>query len=176
MAQWRHRTALKEHPMKARHLAEAAMLAAFAWASPGHAQMMGPGDGMGPGFFSNGLARSSYFGPVDMESVAGYWIDGLHAALALTPDQEPAWQAFADAVAQQAADMQAFRTRLAQSVPATAPERAALAERLMQQRLVSVSAVSAAISALYAHLTPAQQAILDGGYGAACRPGGLFGG
>jgi hypothetical protein len=57
-----------------------------------------------------------------------------------------------------------------------AAARAALAERLMQQRLASVSAVSAAMAALYDHLAPAQRAILDGGYAAACRPGGLFGG
>ncbi len=165
--------------MKSRHVVAASLVAAFAWVSAADAQMMGPGTGMGGqrGFFSNGLARGSFMGPIDMRSVASSWIGGLHDALAVTPEQETAWLAFANAVTDQAADMQSFRTQMWQTTTATtAPQRAALAQQFMEQRLESVSAVSSSLAALYAQLTPTQRAILDQGYAAACYPGGLFGG
>lgn len=163
--------------MKASHRVAVSLVAAFFWASPAGAQMMGPG-GMGPsmGFFSNSLARNPYFAPMDMRAIAASWLAGLHTALAIAPEQETAWLAFASAVTDQAADMQAFRTQILQPAAATAPERAALAQQFMAQRLESMSAVSASMSALYSQLTPAQRVLLDQGYAAVCWPGGLFGG
>jgi hypothetical protein len=164
--------------MKARHLVAAVVVASLAWASAAGAQMMGPGGGMGPsmGFFSNGLARNSYIGPIDMRNVGASWLGGLHDALAITPGQEPAWTAFANAVTDQASDMQAFRTQMPQPTTASAPQRAALAAQFMAQRLESMGAVSTSMAALYDQLTPDQRAILDRAYAAACWPGGLFGG
>lgn len=160
--------------MKARHVVVAPLVAALLAASGAGAQVMGPGGGMG--FFSNSLARNPYFAPLDMRAIAASWLAGLHTALAIAPEQEAAWLAFASAVTDQAADMQAFRTQILQPTATTAPERAALARQFMAQRLESMGAVASSMATLYAQLTPSQQAILDRGYAAACWPGGLFGG
>lgn len=164
--------------MKARRTAAALLAATLVGATGAQAQMMGPGGGgMGGsvGFFSNALARGPFMmAPFDMRDVAAAWLNGQHATLSVTPDQEAAWLAFANAVNDQAADMQAFRTQMLQS--STAPQRASLAEQFMAQRHESAAAVSAALSALYAVLTPVQRAVLDQAYAAACSPGGLFGG
>jgi hypothetical protein len=167
----------KEEIVKTRHVIIAPLVAALLASAAADGQMMGPGPGMGGsmGFFSNSLARSPYFGSVDMRAIAASWLAALHTALAITPEQESAWLAFANAVTDQAADMQAFRTQIVQPTTATAPERAALAAQFMAQRLESTSALSASMSALYAQLTPAQRVLLDQGYAAVCWPGGLFG-
>ena len=166
--------------MKARHVIAAPVVAALLCATGADAQMMGPATGMpGPGgYFSNPLARSAYMGRIDMRTVAGTWLGTLHEALAITPAQEAAWLAFANAVTDQAGDMQDFRTQIVQpgASTATAPQRAALAQQFMAQRLESVGAVASSMAALYSQLTPAQQAILDAAYASACVPGSLFGG
>lgn len=163
--------------MKAHHLAAASLLAVLTFPATLHAQMMGPGGPIsGPWSTSaSPLARGPYMGSIDMRNVASAWLDGLHDALAITPAQEQAWLAFANAVTDQAADMQAFRTRIVQSSAGTAPQRAALAEQFLAQRLESVGAVASSMAALYGELTPAQRAVLDRGFASACYPGGLFG-
>lgn len=165
--------------MKARHILAASLVAVCTWATVADAQMMGPGTGMpGPGgYFSNPVARSSYMGRIDMRAIASTWLGTLHEALAITPAQEAAWLAFANAVTDQAGDMQDFRTQIVQpgASTATAPQRAALAQQFMAQRLESVGAVASSMAMLYPRLTPAQQAILDAAYASACVPGGLFG-
>ena len=164
--------------MKAGHFAAASLLAALVFPATPQAQMMGPGGPIyGPWSSSaSPLARGPFMGSIDMRNVASAWLEGLHDALAITPAQEQAWLAFANAVTDQAADMQAFRTRIVQSSTGNAPQRAALAEQFMAQRLESAGAVASSMAALYGELTPAQQAILDRGFAAACFPGGLFGG
>lgn len=142
------------------------------------AQMMwgGPGGGM-MGYFSNPLTRDpSLYGPsASMDTAATYWLSRMHAQLQVTAAQEPAWQAFAAAVAAQADAMQAFRSQMFQASAATAPQRAQLAQQFMAERLTAASAVSTSLSALYALLTDSQRAILDSGFALQCGPSGLFG-
>ena len=148
-------------------------------ASAGRAQMMmGPGNGMGAtGFFSNGSVRGATMltAPRDMSALARTWLDSMHDELGIGPQQEGAWLAFSNAVIDAAGDMQAFRAQMTAASTATAPQRAALAERFMDQRHESALAMSEAIAALYQGLSPAQRAILDQRFAAACAPGGLFG-
>lgn len=148
--------------------------AALGGASQAGAQMMGGG---GMGFFSNGIGRggTAFGGPADMGVVASTWLTSLHAQLQVTAGQEPAWQAFANAVAAQAAAMQSMRTQMLQSSALTTPQRMQLAEQLMGRRLDAMVAVADALTALYAQLTPAQRAILDQGFATQCGPYGLFG-
>lgn len=103
--------------MKARKFVAASLVAGLVAATGANAQMAGPGGGMG-------LARGPYFGgPVDMRAIAVSWLAGLHTSLAITPEQETAWLAFANAVSERAADMQAFRSQIVQPTTATAPQR-----------------------------------------------------
>jgi hypothetical protein len=161
--------------MKTR-LAIAALAAAVSLASPciAGAQMMG-GPGMG-GFFSNGIHRGSgpFGSAADMQALASTWLNGLHAGLQVTGAQEPAWQAFANAVAAQAQAMQSLRSQMA-AISATSPQRAALVPQFMRQRLDAMTAMVDALAALYAQLTPQQRAILDAEFANQCGALGLFG-
>ncbi len=128
------------------------------------------------GFFSNGIGRGGYMpgAPADMQAVASIWLNGLHAELQLTPSQEPAWQAFANAVTTQAAAMQQMRMQMLAN-PASATQRAALMQQLMRQRLAAVDAMSDALASLYAVLGADQRAIMDAGFANQCGGLGLFG-
>ena len=154
----------------------AALAAAVSLASPciAGAQMMG-GGGMG-GFFSNGIHRGSgpFGSPTDMQALATAWLNGLHAELQITAAQEPAWQAFANAVTTQAQAMQSLRSQMA-TISASGPQRAALVQQFMRQRLDAMTAMVDAMAALYAQLTPQQRAILDAEFGNQCGALGLFG-
>ena len=149
---------------------------AIAGSAGADAQMMGPGGGM-MGFFSNPISRDTavYGAAANMSSVASSWLSRLHSQLQIGMDQEPAWQAFADAVTTQAGAMQSFRTQMFQSTAATAPQRAQLAEQFLAQRLQAASAVSASLSTLYATLSQSQRAMLDSDFALQCGPSGLFG-
>lgn len=138
------------------------------------AQMMG-GPGMG-GFFSNGIHRGTGpFGSAgNMQALAATWLSNLHAALQVTPAQEPAWQAFANAVTAQAQAMQSLRSQMA-TISASGPQRATLLQQLMRQRLEAMTTMADALAALYAQLTPQQRAILDAEFGNQCGALGLFG-
>ncbi|MDH4052118.1 MAG: Spy/CpxP family protein refolding chaperone [Rubrivivax sp.] len=143
--------------------------------------MMGYG-GMGPGGRA-GMGPGGYgmhgFGP-GMMSEEG--LAQLKTQLAITPQQEPAWQAFATTAAEQAALMQATREQhwAAAQAGATAPERMAQHAGAMTQHLAGMQAMSAAFTELYAVLTPEQRKQVDSnvgrmhgrGYGYRFGPGG----
>jgi LTXXQ motif family protein len=156
-----------------RALAILALAAAAGGACGAGAQMMG-GGGMG---FSNGISRGvGRFGsPWDMQVVANGWLATLQAQLHIDRSQEPAWQAFANAVAAQGASMQSMRTLMMQSTSLGAPQRALLAEDLLDRRLDAMTAVTDTLTALYSQLSAAQRAVLDEAFTAQCGPYGLFG-
>ena len=160
--------------MKARIAAAILAATAAIAASPyAGAQMMG---GPGMGFFSNGIHRGS--GPLgsagDMAALASAWLSALHGQLQITAAQEPAWQAFANAVTTQAQAMQSLRSQMP-VVLANTPQRAELVREYMRQRLAAMTTLVDAATALYAQLTPAQRAILDAEFGSQCGALGLFG-
>jgi len=87
-------------------------------------------------------------------------MDKLKAELKITPDQESAWQSFANTVKQQSESMKAWR-KTAQNTPQTAPDRMDRQVELMKQREAGMEAVAKAMRQFYAVLTPEQKAVLD---------------
>lgn len=88
----------------------------------------------------------------------------LKTTLKITPEQEPAWDAFAGKVKAQAESMQALRAKAGQPADA-APDRLAQRAGFMTQRAAGMEAMAGAMKSLYAVLTPAQKATLDQGFG-----------
>ncbi|HEV7821515.1 MAG TPA: Spy/CpxP family protein refolding chaperone [Burkholderiales bacterium] len=151
----------------------ASMIAAAALAASGslvHAQPQksatesgaradGPGERHGMrgghqrhGQFSNPAAR-----------VEGY-LAALKVELKITPAQEKAWQTFADKTRKQAEARSAQRAKFKGSKPAdnvSAPERMAQRTAFMKQAVASMEARTAAVTELYAALTPEQKALAD---------------
>jgi hypothetical protein len=84
----------------------------------------------------------------------------LRSRLAITPAQAPAWNAFVDAVLNQARDARAQKASMA-APPATAPERLAKMAQMMRRGADSTARVAQAMRALYAQLTPGQRATVD---------------
>jgi len=122
--------------------------------------------GMGPGH-----------GPmaaVDPATMVDSHLSYMKTQLKITTDQESAWQAFATAAKQQAAGMQALHTQMWDTT-GIAPDRMALHAQAMQQCATSMAAMTDAFKALYAVLTPEQQAIADQNFGMACHRGMPFG-
>jgi periplasmic protein CpxP/Spy len=94
----------------------------------------------------------------------------LKVELKITPNQEQAWQTFATKTRQQAEARSAQRTKMmadrkargdkpAANVPA--PERLAQRTARMKQFVASMEARTAAVTELYAVLSPEQKAIAD---------------
>ena len=92
----------------------------------------------------------------------------LKSELAITPQQEPAWKAFAAKVAEQASQMQALHAQRWQAAgtETTVPARMASNTAWMSQRLAGMQAVTTALTDLYAVLTPEQRTIADQSFGA----------
>jgi periplasmic protein CpxP/Spy len=134
---------------------------------PGYGHGPGMGRGMGPGYFGNG-AR----GPA---AKAEAHLAALRAQLAITGAQEPAWQAFAAAVAQHSQQKQAMHEQMSQSAM-TGPERMALMPQLMREHAAGMETVSQALGGLYAVLTPEQRALADQQFAAHHGPRGRRGG
>lgn len=120
---------------------------------PGFGHGPGMGRGMGPGYFGSQGARSP-------AANAEARLTTLRTQLNITSEQEPAWQAYAAAVTQQAQQMQAFHDQMTQST-ASAPERMALMPQVMQQRAAGMQVVGQALTELYAVLTPEQRTLVD---------------
>jgi Spy/CpxP family protein refolding chaperone len=88
----------------------------------------------------------------------------LKVELKITPAQEKAWQTFADKTRKQAEARTAQRAKFAGKKPADnvpAPERLAQRTAFMKQALASMEARTAAVTELYAVLTPEQKALAD---------------
>lgn len=131
---------------------------------------MGPGMGgwgfghMGPGMGGWGMGMM-HGGPAG--AMSAQYLDQLKTELAITAPQEPAWQAFAEKAAAQAALMQAMHAQRHQAAdPNTpVPDRMTQHLGLMSQRLAGMQDVSAALKDLYAVLTPEQRSLADQRFG-----------
>ena len=142
--------------------AVAAGLAASVYAQ---APFQGPGFHRGMGAMHGG----PMFG--DPSARAEQHLTYLKGQLNITAAQESQWQAFADAVKQQAQGMVAMRASM-QSTAGTMPERMDQRLAFMKQRLASMEALNGAAKQLYGVLTPEQKAAFDqAGPGAGFGPG-----
>jgi periplasmic protein CpxP/Spy len=104
------------------------------------------------GQFSNPAAR-----------VEGH-LAALKVELKITPAQEKAWQTFADKTRKQSEARMAQRAKWKGNKPAEnmpAPERLAQRTAFMKQAVASMEARTAAVTELYAALTPEQKALAD---------------
>lgn len=124
----------------------------------GPGMMMGGGPGMmmgagrGPMFASN---------EVDLAKFQQDRLGQLKSQLAITAEQQPAWDAFAARASEQAKAMQALRQ---DTSVGTMPER-------MQQRQKAMAAMTESLTKLYEALTPKQREVLDRSYGPMHRHG-----
>ena len=130
------------------------------------AQPYGMGMGGGPGMMMGGGMMG---GPGMM---GGYNVEDRLAAqksaLKITPEQERAWTAYADAAKKQSEAMWAQREAMWKSAPASSAERYELHSKFMAQHAEQHQALSAAYKELYSALTPEQRTIADqrgGGWG-----------
>lgn len=83
----------------------------------------------------------------------------LHDALAIRPDQEAAWQAFAASMTPQPGEHREWKDGEHRHL--TAPERVDRAVERAQAHLAQVQRHAAAVKALYAVLSPTQQRTFD---------------
>ena len=85
----------------------------------------------------------------------------LHSALALTPDQEPAWQAYQQALAPNATAQGRHRSAEMLMPTLTTPRRIDLIEANMQADFDLMHRQGEATKAFYDALSPAQQRVFD---------------
>lgn len=138
----------------------------YGMAGPG---MMGAG-AMGPqmmggdhrGAMGSGMAGARGDATAHLEARLAF----LKTQFRITPDQESAWQAYAQQARQQAESMQASRAQ-APAAAQTAPERLSQRTEFMKRRSASMESMSVALTALYAVLTPEQKTIADRYFGGA---------
>ncbi|MBP8297988.1 MAG: Spy/CpxP family protein refolding chaperone [Burkholderiales bacterium] len=151
----------KIHTVLAAAVAALSIAAATAtFAQPSGGPGYGPGAGAGMGM---GMGMGHRHGPMagaDPSVRVESRLADMKTLLQITAAQESAWQAFTAAARQQAAGMQSMRAQMQQNA-GTAPERMAQRSAMMQQRSATMATMSTAFGALYAVLTPAQQAVAD---------------
>mgnify|MGYP001792250088 CR=1 FL=1 len=102
----------------------------------------------------------------------------LKVELKITQAQEKAWQTFADKTRKQAEARTAQRAKFAGAKPADnvpAPERLAQRTARLKQAIAGMEARTAAVTELYATLSPEQKAIADKQFSGGHR-GGFHGG
>ncbi|MCX8086930.1 MAG: Spy/CpxP family protein refolding chaperone [Rhodocyclaceae bacterium] len=87
-------------------------------------------------------------------------LEAFKNRLKLSSEQEPLWNAYAEAVKAQAGKGFEAMRALAQE-KLSAPERLAKHESLLEARLAAMKAVHESFNQLYAALTPEQKAIAD---------------
>lgn len=125
----------------------------------GHMGMMygGMGAGMGPGMGHGGMSG----GGIGMMSEQG--LVQLKTQLAITAQQEPAWQAFTAKAAEQWKLMQTTHEQHWQAANAatSAPAQMSLRIGYMTQHLAGMQAMNTALTDLYAVLTPEQRTLAD---------------
>jgi Spy/CpxP family protein refolding chaperone len=122
---------------------------------------MGGGMGMGYGM-SHGMGPQGMFYGNPGAAVEGR-LAALKSELKITSAQEGAWQAYAAQAKAQAESMQAAMTAMQGGTQSSAPERFALHNELMKQRVAQAEATNAAFKELYTVLTPEQRSIVDQG-------------
>jgi len=129
---------------------------------PGRMGYGGPRAGFGPGMAAG--APCEGFGPgaaaagpaARMEQRLSF----LKSALKVTSDQESAWNAYAEQAKAQAATMEAFHAQPPSAAQSPTERMDQHAER-MNLRAKQITAMSNAVKALYAVLTPEQKAVAD---------------
>lgn len=85
-------------------------------------------------------------------------IAALKTQLGITDAQMPQWTAFADAIRTEAQSMQAGRAAIMnQGGPESWPDRLALHERILSDRLAALKAIEAPVRSLYAVLSEQQR-------------------
>ena len=138
---------------------------------PGGGHRMGPG--MGPGMGARGNAT-------DAEAAVAARLASLKVQLKITAAQEGAWASFEKQAREQATSQFALRQQMQeqmhgpQAQPRSAPDVAALRESMARLRQANAEKHTAALTSLYAALTPEQKARADrqlGGPGFAGGPG-----
>jgi Spy/CpxP family protein refolding chaperone len=125
--------------------------------------MMGGGMGMmsgGMGMMGGGMGM---MGSANIEDR----LAAQKSALKITPEQEPAWGAYADVAKKEFEAMRVQHEAMAGSAPASSAERYELHSKLMQERAAGHESLSKAYKDLYAVLTPEQRVLADqrGGHG-----------
>jgi hypothetical protein len=157
---------------------------------PGYGMGYGPGYGMGGGMgygMHGGYAMHGYgpggpgAGPGSARGFGAYpgaaeaRLAGLKAELGITAKQEPAWDAFVKSVKQRDESRQAwFEKRREARAPEALPDRLKQRDEFFKQQQAERQATTAAVTKLYAELSPEQKAIADqrlGGYGPGYGPG-----
>jgi hypothetical protein len=95
--------------------------------------------------------------------MSGQYLTQMKTRLAITPQQEPAWQAFAAKATEQASLMQATHAQHHQAVDTNAAAPDVMAQHIgqMTQHMAGLQAVNAALKDLYAVLTPEQRSVAD---------------
>ncbi|GAB4443185.1 MAG: Spy/CpxP family protein refolding chaperone [Rhodocyclaceae bacterium] len=153
----------RSYPILAAVAAAASLtLAASVQARPEGPMAMGARmdcDGMGPGMHGGGQHARH-----DPEAR----LRELKAELKITPDQESAWQAFANQATAQATAMKAMFEAMRETMrqpEGSAPDRMARRTEMMKSRLAGMEAMTAAFKDLYAVLTPEQKALADQRFG-----------
>lgn len=135
--------------------------------SPAQPQQYGCMQGGGPGMGmmgGRGMA-AGMMGRGDPTARMENRLGAMKAQLQITPQQEPAWDAFKAQAKKQADAMQSMRTTLFEA-KVNAPERMEQRTQLMQARVAGMETMTAAMKTLYAELSPGQQAILNQQFGA----------
>lgn len=145
----------------------------------GQGRMMGPGGGQGPmmgqGMMGQGsmpcpgmmgmgpgMGRGAMMGMGPMMGGPGQHIEGriafLKAELGITPEQEDAWNDYAEALRESASSMQAMHARMMSGdVPESLPERMALHQEMMSARIDALEGLTEATEELYEALSPEQR-------------------
>jgi len=127
-------------------------------------------DGTGPGAWRMGMHQGGMgpgmggmggMGGMAGGNVATANLDQLKVQLAITAEQETAWQAFAKQASEQSKHMQAMHVEHRQATDLSAPAMMSLRVGAMTQRLAGMQAMSTALTDLYAVLTPQQRITAD---------------
>lgn len=150
-----------------------ATASAQTYGGPGFGGCRGMGCGTGPGSqmgYGPGYGPGPGYGYGDATVVTQARLDALRARLQITATQEPAWQALATAMLQQATQTDRARTRLFDST-GNAAERMTLRAELMSLEADAFEMVAHAFNALYAVLTPEQRLVVERQWGFGMGPG-----
>jgi len=126
--------------------------------------------GMGPGFGGMGMMHGGMYGGMyggGPGAMSAQYLTQFKTALAITPQQESAWQVFAAKAAEQATLMQATHLQQYQAIDDDTPAPDRMAQRLgvMTQHLAGMQAVNTTFKDLYAVLTPQQRSVADEQFG-----------
>lgn len=114
---------------------------------------MGGGSGMGCPMMGAGSGKPGMMGMASSEER----LAALKAELKITPAQETAWAGFATAVKTAADGMRHGDMK----PPATAVDRFALHQTMMERHVAAQKAVGEAFKGLYATLSPTQKTVAD---------------